>query len=210
VNQEYYFAEVEWVKPGNPLASSGDRMLSLNEYDGSGVSLQNAPWVAFQSSIDSGNGSDRYLFESKEKAIAFKRDVETRYAQNPQYLVIDDDGEPVLNEDGETEVAWEPSIAVTRATAEEAQALITAETMVTVSADAIVKRINRFLERENPGELLCIKKTRGFRAKQNLGDFYLLDGRHNSLVDHHLDLNEVAKQYKVLGAVEQVEVIPRH
>ena len=74
-----------------------------------------------------------------------------------------------------------------------------------ISADAVIKRINRVLETENPSEFLRIKRTRGSRAQQNLGEFYLLNGNRNFILDHHLDLNEVAKQYKVLSITEQVD-----
>ncbi len=76
--------------------------------------------------------------------------------------------------------------------------------MRNVSAAAVTKRINRKLEAKNPGEFLRIKKTRGSRAQQDLGDFYLLNGQRNFIVDHHLDLDELAKQYKVLSPVERV------
>jgi hypothetical protein len=75
----------------------------------------------------------------------------------------------------------------------------------TVSEDAVIKRINRILEQQNPGEFLRIKRTRGSRAQQDLGDFYLHNGNRNFVQDTHLDLNEVAKQYKVLSSTEQVE-----
>jgi hypothetical protein len=74
-----------------------------------------------------------------------------------------------------------------------------------ISADAVIKRINRILEQQNPGEFLRIKKTRGSRAQQDLGDFYLLNGKRNFIVDHHLDLDELAKQHKVLSSTEQME-----
>jgi len=74
-----------------------------------------------------------------------------------------------------------------------------------ISADAVIKRINRKLEVENPSDFLRLKKTRGSRAQQDLGDFYLLNGTGNFILDHHLDLNEIAKQYKVLSFTEQVE-----
>jgi hypothetical protein len=75
----------------------------------------------------------------------------------------------------------------------------------TISEDAVIKRINRILEQQNPGEFLRIKKTRGSRAQQDLGEFYLVNGNRNFVVDHHLDLNEVAEQYKVMSSTEQVE-----
>lgn len=74
-----------------------------------------------------------------------------------------------------------------------------------ISAEAVIKRINRRLEADNPGEFVRIKKTRGSRAQQHLGEFYLVNGNRNFVLDHHLDLNEVAKQYKVLASTEQVE-----
>ena len=78
-------------------------------------------------------------------------------------------------------------------------------TMKRVSADAVIKRINRKLEAESPGDFLRIKKTRGVRAQQDLGEFYLLNGNRNFIVDHHMDLDELARQYKVLRSFEQVQ-----
>jgi hypothetical protein len=75
----------------------------------------------------------------------------------------------------------------------------------TVSIDTVIKRINRVLEREHPGEFLRIKKARASRAQQSLGDFYLLNGNRNFIIDHHLDLDQIAKQYKVLESFEQIE-----
>jgi hypothetical protein len=77
--------------------------------------------------------------------------------------------------------------------------------MRNVSVAAVTKRINRKLEARNPGEFLRLRKTRGNRAQQDLGDFCLLNGQRNFIVDHHLDLDELAKQYKVLSPVEQVQ-----
>lgn len=74
-----------------------------------------------------------------------------------------------------------------------------------ISASAVIRRINRKLEANNPGEFVRIKKTRSSRAQQDLGDFYLHNGNRNFVQDTHLDLNEVAKQYKVLSSTEQVE-----
>ena len=74
-----------------------------------------------------------------------------------------------------------------------------------ISADAVIKRINRVLEADNPGEFLRIKRTRGSRAQQDLGEFYLVNGKRNFIMDHDVDLNDLAKQYKVLSSTEQVE-----
>jgi hypothetical protein len=77
---------------------------------------------------------------------------------------------------------------------------------MTVSADAVVKRINRVLEAENPGEFLRIKKTRGVGTQLDLGDYYLLDGSRNVIVERHLDLEDTAKQYKVLAPTEKIRL----
>ena len=77
--------------------------------------------------------------------------------------------------------------------------------MRTVTQDAIIKRINRKLDKANPGELLRVRKARSDQQQMNLGDFYLLNGRGNFIQDKHVDLNKLAKQHKVLAPLEQIE-----
>jgi hypothetical protein len=117
-----YFADVEWVKPGRSTVSSGNRLLSLDEYDGSHDVVP--PYLAFSSGGENRFGVDRYLFENQEQAEAFRKDVHIRYAQEPLYCVIDDDGELVLDLHGEKQVAWEPFITLAPARLEEVQALL--------------------------------------------------------------------------------------
>jgi len=74
----------------------------------------------------------------------------------------------------------------------------------TVSADAIIKRVNRKLEELHPGSFMRLKRTRRIQQTLNLGDLYLLDGYRNFIIEHHLDLEAVAKQYKVLGRNEKI------
>ena len=73
-----------------------------------------------------------------------------------------------------------------------------------ISQDAVIKRINRKLEAENPGFFMRLKRTRGARLALNLGDLYLINGRHNMIVEHHLDLEEVAKRYDALSQDEHI------
>jgi hypothetical protein len=77
-----------------------------------------------------------------------------------------------------------------------------------ISAGAVIKRINRKLEADCPGEFVRIKKARGSRARQDLGDFYLLNGNRNFVIDHHLDLDEIAKQYKVVSPLNRLRKPP--
>jgi len=77
--------------------------------------------------------------------------------------------------------------------------------MRTVTQDTIIKRINRKLESENPGEFLRVRKTRSETMQQNCGDLYLHNGRGNFIQDKHVDLSALAKKYRVLAPMEQIE-----
>ena len=74
--------------------------------------------------------------------------------------------------------------------------------ILTISQGAAVKRINRALAREEY-RWLRVRKTRP-PAISDLGDYYLLDLNRNAIVDHHLDLTDLAKEHKVLGQLEAI------
>jgi hypothetical protein len=69
-----------------------------------------------------------------------------------------------------------------------------------VSEWALVKRINRALR----PEWQQLKKVRGGRAWMDLGDFYILDVRHNFVVDHHVDIEELGRELEVLAPYERL------
>jgi hypothetical protein len=56
--------------------------------------------------------------------------------------------------------------------------------MSSVSERTLYQRINRRL-RPN---FEAVRKTRGDRYKQSLGDYYLLDIYQNAIIDTHVDL----------------------
>ncbi len=103
---DYFIAEVHWTSPRSGKLASSDKMLGLETYitDGTG-------YVAFKND----DGRERYLFATHDKAVAFGKRVEVRYAKFPQYFVIDDTGDQFLDEEGNPIVAWEPLVVVSAA-----------------------------------------------------------------------------------------------
>jgi hypothetical protein len=83
---------------------------------------------------------------------------------------------------------------------------------VPVSERALVQRINRRLHANAKidaaghvhGQWHCLKKTRGARAVQELGEYYLLDVYRNAVLQHHVDPAKLAKQLEVLRPYEQL------
>lgn len=69
-----------------------------------------------------------------------------------------------------------------------------------VSEPTIVRRINRVLAKDG---WLQVRKARP-QAFANLGGYYLLDVHRNVIVDHHLDLANLAKEHKVLSLFETI------
>lgn len=105
--EQKYIATVNWVSPQHGgLADINKKMLSLlpDLTDETG-------YIAF----DGQHGEERYLFDSEFLALAFKAKVEDAHHKDPQYFVIDDAGETVL-EDGKPLVAWRPEVVVEAAT----------------------------------------------------------------------------------------------
>jgi hypothetical protein len=72
--------------------------------------------------------------------------------------------------------------------------------IVSISEDAVLQRINRRLKPDLRG----VKKTRGARAYHDLGDYYLIDYDRNWIVDHHLDLEDLARELGCLADDEQL------
>jgi hypothetical protein len=64
-----------------------------------------------------------------------------------------------------------------------------------VSQEALVKRINRALRKK----MLFLKKCRrSSRAYSDLGNFYVLDAERNLIVKTHVDVENAARELKVL------------
>lgn len=100
---QQYMATVWWVSPQHGgLADLNKKMLSVSE-----DLVSDTGYVAF----DKEHGEERYLFDSEHTALAFKACVEDGYAKEPEYNVIDDEGNTVL-EDGKPRVAWKPEVEV--------------------------------------------------------------------------------------------------
>lgn len=72
---------------------------------------------------------------------------------------------------------------------------------VTVTQDAIIKRINRKLAHE--GERLVT--LRGERGVHDLGRHYIVDTHQNGIVATHVDIVDLAREMKVIHAIETVE-----
>jgi hypothetical protein len=71
---------------------------------------------------------------------------------------------------------------------------------VPVTARALVQRINRALSKDSE----VLKATRGSQAVQDLGDFYVLDVRGNSVVRKDVDIEALGRK---LGALRDFEVL---
>ncbi len=66
---------------------------------------------------------------------------------------------------------------------------------VPVSRRALVQRINRALA----GEEECLRTARGGRARQDLGDFYVVNYNRNFVVRKDVDPEDLARELKVLA-----------
>ena len=73
-------------------------------------------------------------------------------------------------------------------------------TPVPVSTRALVQRINRKLKAEES----VLKASRGARAQQDLGDYYLLDWRTNAVHAKDVDPEDLGRELGVLKAWERV------
>jgi hypothetical protein len=75
---------------------------------------------------------------------------------------------------------------------------------IPVSERAIVQRINRKFLVEDGAPARELKKTRGGRAKFDLGDFYVLNTERNTIDEHHVDLETLARELGVLADWEHI------
>ncbi len=72
-----------------------------------------------------------------------------------------------------------------------------------VTEDALYKRINRKLKKVTWAQVL--KRTRGERARQDLGDYFTLDVSRNIVTDSRVNLEDLEKELGVLNPHETVE-----
>ena len=66
---------------------------------------------------------------------------------------------------------------------------------MTITKNALIKRINRKLAHD--GEVLKI--TRGERARTDLGDYYILDIYHNTIVRSRVDPEALGRKLDLIG-----------
>ena len=69
-----------------------------------------------------------------------------------------------------------------------------------VSERALLARVNRSLA----DSYEMVKKARGAYARQQLGEFYLLDYNRNAIMRQDLDLEDYARELKVLQPYEKL------
>ena len=80
----------------------------------------------------------------------------------------------------------------------------TTQTVVLVSQRAVIQRINRALSKEgSAGRVL--KTLRGDRGFSDLGRHYVIDVDQNRVVSTHVNLEEYARELRVLQGWERVE-----
>ncbi len=72
---------------------------------------------------------------------------------------------------------------------------------VPVSERALVQRINRKLCQMQPRSVL--KKTKGARAKSDLGNYYILNTDSNGVDSHHVDPETLGRELEVLSDSEE-------
>lgn len=99
--QEKYKVIVEWINPRTHRPAPSNRMgLSLPEM------LQT--WTSFSND----DGEQNYYFDDLDSAQEFVELATKQYADDPQYFVLNNDGELEKDEDGDPIVAWVPSFAI--------------------------------------------------------------------------------------------------
>lgn len=76
--------------------------------------------------------------------------------------------------------------------------IICSTTVSKVKEEALIRRINRKLKREN--EFLVLRKTRSnSRWINDLGDYYLVDELRNTIEAQHINLEDFAREEGVLA-----------
>jgi hypothetical protein len=73
---------------------------------------------------------------------------------------------------------------------------------VPVSERALVQRINRHLKKRDA----VLKATRGGQAREELGDYYVIDGARNIVSAKHVDVEALGRELGALMPYERVAV----
>ncbi len=82
--------------------------------------------------------------------------------------------------------------------------------MIPVTTRALVQRINRAFEREDgrdphlEGPWRVLKSVRGLRAREEFGDYYVLDARINVVMEDFVDVEELGREIDALKPYEQL------
>jgi len=69
---------------------------------------------------------------------------------------------------------------------------------IPVSEQALMRRINRVLAKENR----VLRKPRGKQWWKDLGDYYVVDSSSNYLLKGHVDIEEFGRELEVLSLFE--------
>lgn len=72
--------------------------------------------------------------------------------------------------------------------------------LFSVTTRALISRINRRLKRDD--QMLCT--SRGARNRFQLGEFFVMDWRHNFIVETHVELEALGRELGALAPHEQV------
>lgn len=75
-----------------------------------------------------------------------------------------------------------------------------ARTKVPISRHALTQRLNRALAKEDRQ----LKKSRGERARQDCGEYYVLDTTGNYIVEKDVDLETLGREWEVLQEWEEL------
>lgn len=69
-----------------------------------------------------------------------------------------------------------------------------------VTLSALIKRINRKLRPEHQS----LRKSRGQKMINSVGDYYVLDINRNAVIDQYVDPEQYGRELKVLGEWEKI------
>jgi hypothetical protein len=72
--------------------------------------------------------------------------------------------------------------------------------MVPVTTRALLQRINRVLAKQHK----VLKKARGARAPQDLGEWFYLDANRNVVLATHVDVEAFGRELEVLDPFEKL------
>lgn len=72
---------------------------------------------------------------------------------------------------------------------------------VPISGRALIQRINRKLKLEDQ----VLRAARGERARMDLGEYYIIDVRHNFVLFKDIGLKELGRELGVLAKYERLE-----